>query len=167
MLGICLSVTDRHIWSKYFLHILLFVNNCSQLKYLAIGKLFWKSTWSLLYDNRICACNQCKSYMTCILLCYKEIIVYNDVKIIMIPEQGVHLENKNRLNDNRNLILSLGMICLHDQLITSLSYMPTIPIFAGFSRFHVVKNTNPDIPIGIVKIPRNPDSQKIQPVLRQ
>lgn len=41
------------------------------------------------------------------------------------------------------------------------SYMPTIPIFAGFSRFDVVKNTNPDIPIGIVKIPRNPDSQKI------
>lgn len=60
--------------------------------------------------------------MTCILLCYKEIIVYNDVKIIMIPEQGVHLENKNRLNDNRNLILSLGMICLHDQFITSLCY---------------------------------------------
>lgn len=125
MLGICLSVTDRHIWSKYFLHILLFVNNCSQLKYLAIGKLFWKSTWSLLYDNRICACNQYKSYMTCILLCYKEIIVYNDVKIIMIPEQGVHLENKNRLNDNRNLLLSLGMICLHDQLITSLKAFVT------------------------------------------
>lgn len=47
------------------------------------------------------AINIFKSYMTCILLCYKEIIDYNDVKIIMIPEQGVHLENKNRLNDNR------------------------------------------------------------------
>lgn len=54
---------------------------------------------------QICACNQYKSY-TCILLCYKEIIVYNDVKIIMIQEQGVHLENANRFNDDRNLLLS-------------------------------------------------------------
>uniref|UniRef100_K1RH09 Uncharacterized protein n=1 Tax=Magallana gigas TaxID=29159 RepID=K1RH09_MAGGI len=39
--------------------------------------------------------------------------------------------------------------------------------FCGIARFYAVKNTNPDIPIGIAKIPRNPDSQKIEPVLRQ
>lgn len=42
------------------------------------------------------------------------------------------------------------------------AYMPTIPISAGFSQFDVKnKNKNPDIPIEIAKIPRNPDSQKI------
>jgi hypothetical protein len=29
--------------------------------------------------------------------------------------------------------------------------MPTFPIYAGFSRFEVVKKANPDIPIGIAK----------------
>jgi hypothetical protein len=35
--------------------------------------------------------------------------------------------------------------------------MPTSPIYAGFSRFEAIEKTNPDIPIGIAKIPRNPD----------
>jgi hypothetical protein len=30
--------------------------------------------------------------------------------------------------------------------------MPTFPIYAGFSRFEVVKKVNPDILIGIAKI---------------
>lgn len=58
----------------------------------------------------------------------------------------------------------VGEIAIKDTFVIKsrpTAYMPTIPIFAGFSRFDVVKNTNPDIPIGIVKIPRNPDSQKI------
>jgi hypothetical protein len=35
--------------------------------------------------------------------------------------------------------------------------MPTFPICAGFSRFEAVEKVNPDIPIGIAKLPRNPD----------
>jgi hypothetical protein len=38
--------------------------------------------------------------------------------------------------------------------------MPTFPIYAGFSQFEVVKKANPDIPIGIAKIQRNPDFLK-------
>jgi hypothetical protein len=40
--------------------------------------------------------------------------------------------------------------------------MPTFPIYAGFSRFEVVKKANSDIPIGIAKIHRNPDFLKMQ-----
>jgi hypothetical protein len=35
--------------------------------------------------------------------------------------------------------------------------MPTFPIYAGFSRFEAIEKTNPDIPIGIAKIPSNAD----------
>jgi hypothetical protein len=45
--------------------------------------------------------------------------------------------------------------------------MPTFPIYAGFSRFEVVKKVNPDIPIGIAKIHRNPDFLKTSPVQQQ
>jgi hypothetical protein len=38
--------------------------------------------------------------------------------------------------------------------------MPTFPIYAGFSRFQAVKKMNPDIPIGIAKLPGNPDFLK-------
>jgi hypothetical protein len=44
------------------------------------------------------------------------------------------------------------------------AYMPTFPIYAGFSRFEVVKKANPDIPIGIAKGYRNPDFLKTSPV---
>jgi hypothetical protein len=39
--------------------------------------------------------------------------------------------------------------------------MPTFPIYVGFSRFEAVEKMNPDIPIGIAKLPRNPDFLKI------
>jgi hypothetical protein len=44
------------------------------------------------------------------------------------------------------------------------TFMPTFPIYAGFSRFEAVKKANPDIPIGIAKIHRNPDFLKSSPV---
>jgi hypothetical protein len=46
----------------------------------------------------------------------------------------------------------------------SLAYMPTFPIGAGFSRFEVVRKANPDIPIVIAKIHRNPDCRKTSPI---
>jgi hypothetical protein len=39
--------------------------------------------------------------------------------------------------------------------------MPTFRIYVGFSQFEVVEKMNPDIPIGIAKLPWNPDFQKI------
>jgi hypothetical protein len=45
--------------------------------------------------------------------------------------------------------------------------MPTFLIYEGFSRFEAVKKMNPDIPIGIAKLPRNPDFQKISPLSRR
>jgi hypothetical protein len=53
------------------------------------------------------------------------------------------------------------------ELSLSNTYMPTFPIYAGFSRFEAVKNMNPDIPIGIAKLPRNPDFLKIPPLSRR
>jgi hypothetical protein len=47
------------------------------------------------------------------------------------------------------------------------AYMPTFPIYAGFSRFEVVEKMNPDIPIGIAKLLRNPDFLKISPLSRR
>jgi hypothetical protein len=41
--------------------------------------------------------------------------------------------------------------------------MPTFPIYAGISQFEVVEKMNPDIPIGIAKLLRNPDFLKISP----
>jgi hypothetical protein len=44
------------------------------------------------------------------------------------------------------------LLWYYSNIKTSNSYMPTFPIYAGFSRFEVVKKANPDIPIGIAKI---------------
>lgn len=46
-----------------------------------------------------------------------------------------------------------------EKTFSLIPYISTILIFAGFSRFYIVKNTNPNIPIGNAKKPRNPDSQ--------
>jgi hypothetical protein len=48
-----------------------------------------------------------------------------------------------------------------------LPYMPTFPIYAGFSRFEAVEKMNPDILIGIAKLPRNPDFLNISPLSRR
>ena len=48
-----------------------------------------------------------------------------------------------------------------------LPYMPTFPIYAGFSRFEAVEKLNPDIPIGIAKLLRNPDFRKTYPLSRR
>lgn len=53
----------------------------------------------------------------------------------------------------------IHILCFLEKTFSLIPYIPTILIFAGFSRFYIVKNTNPNIPIGIAKIPRNPDSQ--------
>jgi hypothetical protein len=49
-------------------------------------------------------------------------------------------------------------------LFFEISYMPTFQIYEGFSQFEVVKKANPDIPIGIAKIHRNPDFLKTSPI---
>lgn len=46
-----------------------------------------------------------------------------------------------------------------EKTFSLIPYIPTILIFAGFSRFYIVINTNPNIPIGITKITWNSDSQ--------
>jgi hypothetical protein len=45
--------------------------------------------------------------------------------------------------------------------------MPTFPIYVGFSQFEVVEKANPDIPIGIVKIPKNPAFLKTALILQE
>jgi hypothetical protein len=47
------------------------------------------------------------------------------------------------------------------------SYMPTFPIYVGFSWFEAVEKLNPNIPIGIARLPQNPDFIKISPFSRR
>jgi hypothetical protein len=52
--------------------------------------------------------------------------------------------------------------CCHDPYGSA--YMPTFPIYEGFSRLEIVKKTNPDILFWIAKIQLNPDFLKASPI---
>jgi hypothetical protein len=84
---------------------------------------------------------------------------YKLFSIIGIPAAA---KGQGNLGTEGNLQVVQGTTHQHAKF----AFVPTFPIYAGFSQFEAVEKMNPDIPIGIAKLRRNPDFIKISPFSR-